>query len=197
MCMTIKKGIKLTGIIGGGTLLIVGIIMGIAGVWPIAAVGYTPITYDVFKKNFLMADHFYRSTVKITGEDDVIVDAKEIQRDLQRATMEGLIEQILIDRELKRKYDNNDLKRLIENKIKGIDLGTEDIAKATNLLYGISPEEFRELVLLPKAKQELLEGNITLQNGTFSDWLMVKKSESNVLVFVPTLYWDGGQMKVK
>lgn len=195
--MNIKKIAKLIAIIGGGVVVVGGIILGVTGYWPIARVGYKAITYATFRDNFMMADHFYRSNVKITGEDGTVVDAKEIQRDLQRATMEGLIEQIVIDEELKGKYTPDDLDRLIDNKISGVDLGTEDMKKAVELLYGLTPEQFRELVLLPKAKQELLEGNLTLQNGTFNDWLIAKKKEAGVSIFVPSLYWDGSEVKLK
>lgn len=195
--MNIKKTVKLTAIIGGGLIIIGGIVIGVTGYWPIAMVGYTPITYNTFKGNFLMADHYYRSNVKIAGEDERVVDAKEIQRDMQRATMEGLIEQILIDGELKKRYSTNDLDRLIANKTDGFDLGTEDMKKATELLYGLTPEQFKELLLLPKAKQELLEGNLTLQNGTFSSWMGEKKKEAHISVFVPSMYWNGSEVKLK
>lgn len=195
--MNIKKILKLAPIVGGGVVVIGGILMGVTGYWPIAQVGYVPITYGVFRDNFMMADHFYRSTVKMTGEDGAVVDAREIQLDLQRATMEGLIEQILIDGELKRKYTPDDLARLIDNKVSGVDLGTEEMQKAVELLYGLTPEQFKELVLLPKARQELLEGNLTLQNGTFNDWLLAKKKEVGVSIFVPSLYWDGTEVKLK
>lgn len=180
-----------------GVIIVAGIVMGITGIWPIARVGYTPITYNAFRDNFMMADHYYRSNVKIMGESESVVDAKEIQRELQRATMEGMVEQILIAQELEKKYSKDDLRQLIENKVSGIDLGTDDMKKAIELQYGLTPEEFKELRLIPKAQQELLEGNLTLQNGTFNDWLIAKKKEANVSIFVPALYWDGAAVQVK
>lgn len=195
--ITIKKIIKLAVLIGGGVIVIGGIVMGITGLWPIARVGYTPITYNTFKNNFMMADHYYRSNVKIAGEDEAVIDAKEVQQELQRATMEGLVEQILIVNELEKKYSKEDLRQLIDNKMGKFDLSAEDMKKAIELQYGLTPEQFRELRLLPKAEQELLEGNITLQNGTFDGWLTTKKAEANVSIFVPALYWDGTGVRVK
>jgi len=186
-----KKIIKLIAIIGGGLVFIGGIVIGVTGYWPVARVGLAPITYGMFRENFTMADHFYRSNIKITGESDVIMDTKEVQRDLQRATMDALIEGILIDEELEKRYSETDLEQLIKNKTEGIDLQSKEMGKATGLMYGLTPGQFKELVLLPKAKQEILEGNITLQNGVFNDWLTEQKTAANVSVFVPALYWDG------
>ena len=193
--MHMKKILTMATVIGVGLVFLAAIVIGVTGYWPIAKVDSSFITYDAFKQNFMMADHFYRSNVKITGEDERVVDAKEVQKDLQRATLEGLIEQIVIDSELKRRYTDADLSRLIENKISGIDLAADNMKKATDLLYGLTPEQFKELVLIPKAKQELLEGNITLQGGTFDDWLAGKKKEIHVSIFVPSLSWDGTAVK--
>lgn len=197
MRMNIKKSIKLTAIIGGGVIFAGGIILGIAGLWPIAAVGYEPITYAAFRDNFIMADHYYRSNVKIAGEDEAIVDARETQRELQQATLEGMIEQILIEKELEQRYNKEDLDRLIDNKIGGIDLGSKEIVRGIELQYGMTPEEFKELRLLPTAKRELLEGSLTLENGTMENWINAKKKEIKVSVFVPALYWSGEHVRLK
>lgn len=195
--MNIKKIVKLVAIIGGGIIAIGGLTIGVTGYWPIAMVGYAPITYNAFKENFMMADHFYRSNIKMTGEDERVMEARDIQRDIQRATMEGLVEQILIERELEQRYKKDDLQRLIENKLTGIALDSKDMQKGTELLYGLTPEQFKELVLIPKAKQELLEGNLSLQNGSFNNWLTERKKSARVSVFVPSLYWNGEEIQTR
>lgn len=197
--MNIKKIAKWTAIAAGGLIIIGGIVIGITGYWPIAIVDRTVVTYNGFKENFFMQDHYYRSSIKIAGEDDSVMMTKDVQRDLQRTTMEGLVEGILIDHELAKRYARGDLQQLIANKINGIgiDLSSDDMKKATELRYGLTPDQFKELVLIPKAKQEILEGNLTLQNGTFNDWLTAKKSEVGVSVFIPTLYWDKNEIKIK
>lgn len=195
--MKYKKIAKLTAIIAGGILLMGGIVIGATGLWPVARVDSSPITYMTFRDNFTMTDHFYRSNIKIVGESDRSVDAKDAQRDLQRVTMEGLIEQILIDRELATRYDSADLEQLIANKIDGIDLTSEVMREAMKLMYGLNAEDFKELVLIPKAKQEILAGNLSLQNGTFADWLTAQKKQARVVMFVPSLQWDGESVQIK
>ncbi|OGM93773.1 hypothetical protein A2524_02525 [Candidatus Wolfebacteria bacterium RIFOXYD12_FULL_48_21] len=192
-----KKIVKLTALIGGGIILIGGIVIGVTGLWPVARVGASPITYAAFRDNFMMVDYFYRSNVRITGGSDQAVNTNEVQRDLQRVTMEGLIDRILIDRELKKRYTDDDLERLIANKIEGVDLTSETMVEAMRLMYGLEAEGFKELVLIPKAKQEILEGNLSLQNGTFSDWLAAQKTEASILVFVPSLQWSGDEVRVR
>lgn len=195
--MDIKKMARLAALIVSGLVIVSGIIIGVTGYWPIALVDRTPVTYNEFKENFMMADHFYRSNLKLAGEDDRTVMSADAQRDLQRVTMEGIVEQVLIGHELAKRYSSSDLKQLVDNKIGSIDLASGDMAKGTQLLYGLTPEQFKELVLIPKAKQEILEGNLTLQNGTFNDWLTTRKSEAHVSIFIPALYWQGGEVKVK
>lgn len=195
--MNINKLLKLTAIIGGGLLLVAGIVIGITGYWPIARVGSSLITYNVFKVNFTILDHYYRSTIKITGQSDIVVEAKEVQQDLQRAAMEGLIEGMLIDEELSKRYSASDLTQLIENKIGGISLESPDMEKAMELMYGLTPVQFRDLVLVPKAKREILEGNISLQNDTFTNWINKEKASVRVTLFVPSLYWTSDGVQVK
>lgn len=189
--MNIKKILKLTAIIGGGLAIIGGLTVGVTGYWPIAMVGYAPITYEEFRENFMMADHFYRSNIKIAGEDERMAEARDIQRDIQRATLEGLIERILIERELRERYSKEDLRQLIENKLSGVDLDSKDMQKGTELLYGLTPQQFKELVLVPKAQQEILEGNLSLRDGSFNGWLAEKKKAARISVFVPSFYWNG------
>lgn len=195
--MNIKKTAKLTAIIGGGAIIIGGIGIGVSGNWPIALVERTPVTYNTFKENFVMADHFYRSNLKITGKDDRVVMAKDVQRDLQRVTMEGLIESILIDHELSKRYTASDLQQLIDNKLSGVDLSSTDMEKGTELLYGLTTDQFKQLVLIPKAKQEILEGNMMLQGGKLEDWLATREGEASVSVFIPTLYWNKNAVEIK
>lgn len=195
--MDIKKTAKLGALVVSGLGIIGGIIIGVTGYWPIAMVDRTPVTYNRFRENFMMADHFYRSNLKLAGENDQTIMSADARRDLQRVTMEGMVEQILIDHELAKKYSASDLTQLIDNKVEGIDLTSGDMAKGTQLLYGLTPDQFKELVLIPKAKQEILEGNLTLQNGTFNDWLTARKGEAHVSIFIPALYWQSGEVKVK
>lgn len=193
----LKKIAKLTAIIGGGVLLMGGIVVGVAGLWPVARVGAMPITYAAFRNNFLMVDNFYRSNIRISGKSDQTVNAEEVQRDLQRVTMEGLIEQTLIDRELAQRYAADDLERLIANKIEGVDMASETMAEAMELMYGLDAEGFKRLVLIPEAKREILAGNLSLQNGRFTDWLTTQKAEAHVVIFVPSLYWSEGGVQVR
>lgn len=195
--MNIKKIVKLTVIIGGGVIIVGGIGIGISGNWPIALVERTPVTYNSFKENFVMADHFYRSNLKIAGKDDRIVMAKDVQRDLQRVTMEGLIENRIIDHELARRYAASDLQQLIDSKMSNVDLSSADMEKGIELLYGLTSDQFKDLVLIPKAKQEILEGNLMLQDGKLTDWLAKRKGEASISVFIPTLYWDKDAVEVK
>lgn len=192
-----KKMAKSIAVMGGGIVIIVAIAIGVTGRWPVGMVDGTPVTYLAFKDNFLTAERFYRSSLKMAGQDERVMMAKEVQRDLQRATMEGLVEGILIDRELEKKYAADDLQRLIDNKVNGVDVSSEEMKKATELLYGLTTDRFRELVLVPKAKQEILEGNLILQDGTFNDWLTDRKKEASISIFIPALYWDAGEVKIK
>lgn len=197
MTIKTKKIIKTAAVAVGGVILVGGMVIGVTGLWPVARVGVSPITYAAFRDNFMMADHFYRSNIKIGGKSDQVVNTKEVQHDLQRVTMEGLINRILIDRELARRYNAGDLERLIANKVAGVDLTSEGMVKAMDLMYGLTPGEFRELVLIPKAKQEILEGNLSLRNGSFDEWLTAQKTAAHVSIFVPGLWWNGSGVQVR
>ena len=195
--MKLKKIAKLTGIIGGGIILVGGIVIGVSGMWPVARVGASPITYASFSDNFTMADHFYRSNIRISGTSDRAVNAKDVQRELQRVTMESLIDQILIDRELKKRYTANDLERLIANKMEGVELTSDTMTEAVELMYGLDAEGFTDLLLIPRAKQEILAGNLSLQSGAFNDWLSAQRAAAHIFIFIPSLQWTGSEVSVR
>ncbi len=193
-----KKKIMITFGAIAGAIAVVGIVFGILGYWPIAFVGYSPITYNAFKEQTLIADRFYAVSLQVSGQNMDLMKSGAVIKDLQRTALDALVEQLLIERELDRRFKSDDLDRLVANKTGGIDLNSDEIKKGTSLLYGLTVDEFKREILVPKAKQELLEGNMLLNDGgTFNDWLTRQKRSASVAVFVPGLRWDGSEVVVK
>ena len=73
-----------------------------------------------------------------------------------------------------------------------------DFKNAVATLYGLTTEDFFEIVLRPQARREILEGQIVkgLQ-GNFTSWLAKARAEASVVVVAHFFRWDGQQVQLK
>lgn len=176
------------------------VILVVMGYWPVAKVNGHFITFAELSKNYGVAIHFYQSELKLNQKDLDILNSNESKNEIKRAVLESIIENELISEELDREL-GNDLVVIVEQKINKIDLGSEDFKRGSEILYGLSPEDFKKLVLIPRAREEILQGRLFLENNTstklIGEWLMEEKSKAAVTIFVPGLYWNKTGVEVK
>lgn len=89
-----------------------------------------------------------------------------------------------------------DLERLVDNKIRSIKQD-ENMQKAAAILYGFSYDIFKEKILEPMAKKEILEGRLYLKNENIDDYLKKIKAKSRVIILLPGFNWNGKEVIIK
>ena len=163
-----------------------------SGAWPVALVNGHPITFSEFGRNYNIAYHFYQSELKINNKDTSVLDSKDGIAELNRAVLDSTIENEIINEELNKILKPDDLNSIIDEKISKVDLNSDNFQKGAELLYGLSLNDFKQFVLVPKAKEQIMQGRLFSENRQLGDWLKEKKSQSRVVIFIPGLAWDGG-----
>jgi len=161
--------------------------------YPIAFVDNSSILNSDFQGSYLINYNFYSNSLKANNQDAIILKSDDVIKELKRATLDVLIEQEIIDNELNKRVKADDLLKMIDEKVSVAGLNSDKFKKEVEFLYGASAENIKKLVLIPKAKEEILEGRLILENSqadNFDDWVKQKKSEAKVEILMPEFNWD-------
>lgn len=168
-------------------LIVIGAYLILSQSYPIALVNWKPIFTKDFNRDYQAASTYYKNALETYSEDSNVLNADEIKIEIKRAVLDNLIENSLIEKKLRQEIGNDKLRETIANKIKEI-TGKEDIKKAAETLYGFSFDEFKERVLAPQAKKEILED---LFKNDFEEKLKEIKKAAKIMIFIPNFEWNG------
>lgn len=165
--------------------------------YPAALVNFSPVGYADFKKDTAAATQYYAKALETYNRGQAtLVNAPDVKMEIERAVLDRLIENSLIEKELRKIMKSGDIENIINNKIEQAMSGV-DVSKEVEALYGLSLTDFKENVLKPQARQDALEGRFILDNKNFSDWLKEARSKAQVLILIPNFSWNGEEVVVK
>lgn len=165
--------------------------------YPVAFVGSSMIAVKDFNKDYNGAINYYKNAAELYNKkDESIMGAKEVKLEIQRAVLDNLIENLIIEKELNKRVKEGDLTRMVEQKISQ-SLGDKDMSKAIEKIYGFSAKEFKERALIPQARLEILQGQFYLENKNYDQWLKEEKLREKVVVLISGFSWDGEHVILK
>jgi hypothetical protein len=150
-------------------LIFLGIIfLGLAGYYvirlghyPLAIVNGDIVSASHFNEEFAAAYRYY--SLSLRGEKNVDLRGREFVREIRRATLNDLLEKALISQELESRV-GGELSRLVESKLAAQKIDRRSIEESAKVLYGLTLADFTQLVLVPQAEREILEGRLFLEN---------------------------------
>jgi len=132
---------KLIILISSAVAVIIIIVLS-AKLYPIAFVGWQPVIYGDFNKNYNSAVFYYTKAISTYNKSNTdIINYSEVRNEIKRAGLEALIEDILILNELKKIFSSSELKNQIDKNVTAAIQG-KDIKKEIETLYGLSVSEF-------------------------------------------------------
>jgi hypothetical protein len=139
---------------------------------------------------------YYQNMLELYTKDTAVLSAAETKKEIERAVLNTLIEDILIDEELNKIMNDVDLDRVVKEKIsKTGDIGK--IEKGAAVLYGFSVRDFRQKVLIPQAKSDILRDRIFLEAGNFEEKLKELKRSAKVAILISGFSWNGESVVIK
>jgi hypothetical protein len=160
--------------------------------YPILVVNGSPVSARRFWKNYRAASFYQDNLVKTYGQ------GREVQttsgKDLEALVLNQLVEAELVSAGAKREA-GGDLDYLLSGKLQKYD-ESQDLRNAAMSLYGMPYADFREEVLVPQAKRDILAGRLYLRGEDISDWLAREKQSARVSIFSKRFRWDGGKIVV-
>lgn len=156
------------------------------GYYPVAVVNNSLITSNELDNEFSLA-HRYYSTV-LRGKEGYNVESLDFKKELRRAALESLIEKTLIYKEAKARL-GGELNNSVDIKINKEISDPGKIEEAAKLLYGMNLADFRQLILVPQARREILDSRLVLEKTNFQTWLSGAKKSAKVFILTPRFYW--------
>ncbi|MFA4827490.1 MAG: hypothetical protein WC596_04575, partial [Candidatus Shapirobacteria bacterium] len=168
-------------LISTSLIIVVTIIAWITGYYPIAFVNWQPVFAKSLDTNYAVALSFYKSQLK----NNQVFNSSSTQSEIKRAVLISLIEDKIIDREVIKKIGENDFKKKITEKLNEIDLSSDKTKEGAKLIYGLSIEQLKEIVLTEQVKREIAEGLFSSPDKNFNNWLGEKFKSSKIIVLIP------------
>lgn len=179
--------IVIMSIVAFGLLALIAI-----GIYTVAIVGTTPIFARTWQKAENAAKNFELATARARGAEPInfsSVENRELLLEVKRGTLTFLIEDaIILQRggEVTEGLGTLSRERVVEALRQG-----NDPEKAARAVYGLSMNDFRDLVLLPQARRDVLKEALVEKSQDFDTWLRDAKKRASVrLMFVP-FKWNG------
>lgn len=193
--MKISKKFFVSAIVVGA-IIIFAIVILLGNFWAAAFVNKSAISHSDVEDYYNAALHFYQAEVKFKKEDLSYFNSDEARKEIKKAVLQSLIEDKLIEEELNRVLDKKILNIMINEKIAKTDFGTDNFSKGVEMLYGLSPDKAKEILLVPKAKEEILGVRLMAENKKLEDWLRDKKLASSIIITLSNFYWEDGEVKI-
>jgi len=111
----------------------------------------------------------------------------------------GIILSLITDELVKKESENRKISADEAHKLveEVLDSGFENLEKASAELYGWDIEEFKKLVLLPQARQDLLAEALQKEGIDFNKWLSEELARSEIKIYFLPYRWQDGQLVEK
>lgn len=173
----------------GGTLLI--LVFFRAGSYPAATINGEMLLRGDYDLSYAAAKRFYENSFKAYGQSEQPVDPAQFSQELSRASLDSLIESLLIRQGLYQALGEGKAKNLVNEKLAAAQT-SEVSAEKIQTLYGLSLKDFSRIVLVPTAEKELLLKELQRQNISFDAWIAEQRLNAKVDLFLPEFAWQNG-----
>ncbi len=152
-----------------------------SGYYPIAFVNWQPIFAKELNTNYAVALNFYKSQLK----NNQVFNSSSTQSEIKNAVLTSLIEDKIIDSEIIKKIGKSDFEKRIAEKLNKIDLSSDKTKEGAKLIYGLSIEQLKEIVLTEQVKREIAGELFGSPNKDLDDWLEEKFVAAKKSILIP------------
>lgn len=171
---------------------VVGVFLYAQGYYPVALVERSPIFYQTWEKAQNSAMH-YTNVQRVSGGGSAINftarENEESLSNLKKGTLTYLIEDAVIIQE----GPNIDgvFRAVARERAENALQSTPSLQEGVEKLYGLSMDDFRELVLFPQARRDILREHFQVNNIDPEVWLRDVKKQKNIRLFFVPYRWNG------
>lgn len=170
----------------------------IAGYYPVALVDGSPVYYREWQADQDVMVRMLNAQAITLGDKPVDLTSgrgEQVAHDIKRDALQLLIDDRITLRQGLRQ-DKNFNARVEDKLAKELQKAKQtDLDKVANTLYGITGDRFKQTVLLPQARREVLAEIETKDAATFPLWFSELRRTKKVRLFLVPYTWDGVELK--
>ena len=153
---------------------------------------------ELERRSHAAAQYYDKALLTYKLEDGTTPPRDAVEREIRRAVLDKLIENIIVSEELRTRLGEEEARAAVERKVNGASFKTDEVASAVKELYGFTLDEFRDIILVPQAERELLEDQFSnAEEGAFTKWLDGVREAAKVTMFAHLFRWNNGQVELK
>lgn len=158
------------------------------GWYPIAVINGKFLSEQVLQKEYDAALQYHLTTSGKTGPLP-----ENFSQELRKNILDGLIEHRLVYGSLKSQLGDS-LGERVSQKLSNLKIDRNKIEEAASLMYGLTFEEFEDIILVPQAAKEVLGEQITSDRGSVRDWIQKSRANASVIILDLDFAWEDGQV---
>lgn len=168
----------------------------VTGIYPVALVNGSPILARTWKQAEAAAIQFMQAAMVGSGKAPIDFAQPENARLLLQARKDALL--ALIENKLVAKGGDEvieDFDTRAQERVDSVVRESVNLKQGAELLYGLDFNKFRDLVLLPQARRDLLREIFEKKKEDFSRWFSTLKTNARVRLLFTPFSWDGERVK--
>lgn len=171
------------------------VVFGVAtasGFYPVALVDGAPIFFKTWRRAEQAAIRFLNVQGSARGVGPVDFYAAEnadLLLGVKRDTLTFLIEDKILQQEGETVVEDFDA--VSAQKVAAVFQESGSLEQGAQLLYGLSREDFNELVLMPQARRDVLSEAFAAKGRDFEQWFREVRRNKNVRLLFVSFVWSG------
>lgn len=165
-------------------------------VYPVATVNDAIILASSFQSTAKSVEHYYQQIAAVSGGFASTTESQFIS-EMRRIALQALIEDELIVAKLRAMYEPDSLVAAVDSRVAAaFTTSTTTTEAAVRGLFGLTLDEFKGVILAPKARAELLKHELEAEYIDFDSWLTEALQTAQVSIVLNDLAWGDGQVEL-
>ncbi len=174
----------------GGYILVKG------DVFPVAVVDSGFISARTFDRSVKALAQYYEVSAKNAAANNKPVPVSPGTAALKKAMLAQLIQDELIARNF-HAVAGKDADAVVLKKLESVKDKTEsaEFQNAVRAFYGLSIDEFKDFVLIPEARREVITDALRAKHEDFEAWVKGLQTKASVFILLRGFSWEKGELK--
>lgn len=153
--------------------------------YPVAFVNYHPIMAYEYYKSVEVAQKYYGNAINMSDAGNL--------KTLQQAVLQGLIDEVAIDKRLRRDMSASEVQSKIDSESKTL-ISDQNVLDGLSQ-RGISAGEAEKYFFPIAAKNDILTGQLMLENKELISWLVGARKDLKVMILLPRVHWISNEVR--
>lgn len=162
------------------------------GIYPLAIADGKIITSRQYYKSYNLAYNYFSYFNNFYG----VKDSPEFEKEMKLTVMQGLIDEIIVDKKLAQEFKKSELQQKVNEKVNQMYEG-ENFKKILSEITKVSEDDIKNYFIENQAKNDILAGRLDLEGKNVVSWLVEKRKEIKIYLLAPHMKWEKGEIEWK